>query len=236
MRKIYILITIVFAGFQAHSQGTRVGDANSPIYHYNGNVGIGTSGPSDKLEVIGAVRIRNSNSTNSWTGITTLGLGASRAQSSGFILSYEADENPRVGRISLTNNWAGIYGDFAISTRDNTGVNERLRIKYNGNVGIGTTTPDYKLDVLGTVRANEVKVATGWSDFVFEPGSMILPAGKPVSEQPLLPGKTQVNNWKTALMKLMTCLTKLDVLMELVKRKCPELCNQYQRARVIVDR
>lgn len=37
-----------------------------------------------------------------------------------------------------------------------------------GNVGIGTNTPSNALDVKGTIRAEEVVVQTGWSDFVFE--------------------------------------------------------------------
>ncbi len=38
----------------------------------------------------------------------------------------------------------------------------------SGNVGIGTSTPSNALDVKGTIRAEEVVVQTGWSDFVFE--------------------------------------------------------------------
>ena len=38
----------------------------------------------------------------------------------------------------------------------------------SGNIGIGTTNPgNWKLAVNGNIRAKEIKVETGWSDFVF---------------------------------------------------------------------
>ena len=40
-----------------------------------------------------------------------------------------------------------------------------------GNVGIGTTNPgSYKLAVKGKIRAEEIKVETGWADYVFKEG------------------------------------------------------------------
>lgn len=45
---------------------------------------------------------------------------------------------------------------------------ERMRISPYGDVGIGTSEPRNKLDVVGTIRATEVKVETGWADFVFD--------------------------------------------------------------------
>lgn len=39
----------------------------------------------------------------------------------------------------------------------------------NGNVGLGTGNPGgWKLAVNGNIRAKEIKVETGWADFVFE--------------------------------------------------------------------
>ena len=56
-----------------------------------------------------------------------------------------------------------------------TGGIERARVDRYGSVGIGTKNPgSWKLAVNGQIRAKEVKVETGWSDFVFK-SNYVLP-------------------------------------------------------------
>jgi len=47
-----------------------------------------------------------------------------------------------------------------------SGANKMV-LNANGNLGIGTDAPANKLDVKGTIRAEEVKVELGWGDYVF---------------------------------------------------------------------
>lgn len=49
-----------------------------------------------------------------------------------------------------------------------TTSSELMRIKGNGNVGIGTNNPVNKLEVFGTIRARELIIETTWADYVFE--------------------------------------------------------------------
>lgn len=63
--------------------------------------------------------------------------------------------------------------DLAFFAGSNSTFSERLRIKYNGNVGIGTLNPTAKLAVNGTVKAREVNVTVNgsdWPDYVFSKG------------------------------------------------------------------
>ncbi|HEX8576914.1 MAG TPA: hypothetical protein VF677_11530 [Flavobacterium sp.] len=53
--------------------------------------------------------------------------------------------------------------------------NTNVFISVNGNVGVGTVNPAHKLDVIGAIRAREVRVNLNGADFVFEDGYKLMP-------------------------------------------------------------
>ena len=95
-------------------------------------------------------------------------------------------ETPGHAQVRFRSSHAGGYNDspandfvFEIGRYQGHGSNvgtgtEVFRLGYDkayirGNVGIGTSSPgSFKLAVNGTIRAKEIRVNTGWSDFVFE--------------------------------------------------------------------
>jgi hypothetical protein len=97
---------------------------------WNGNVGIGTTGPARKLDVVdGTAAFQMRFSTG--TGLNEAGIGA---DANGFFRM--------VGAIG------GAFGTGSVSQGT---FAEVMRI-WNGNVGIGTTSPVAKLDVAGNIN------------------------------------------------------------------------------------
>ena len=63
-----------------------------------------------------------------------------------------------------------------VNITDLVSFSTRLIVDTSGNVGIGTTNPQYKLAVNGNIGAQDIIVTnTGWSDYVFRPGYRLRP-------------------------------------------------------------
>jgi hypothetical protein len=135
------------------------------------NVGIGTTSPYAKIQVYQSSSTlpvdwiyRGTQGTGSSIpttyGYPYLQIGSSEYASSGVALQtigfgyVSANGNAPPAEIGLaTTNTAGsTYGDLVFATRSvttATAASERMRINSSGNVGIGVTSPAYKLDLLG---------------------------------------------------------------------------------------
>jgi hypothetical protein len=114
----------------------------------NGNLGVGGISPADKLEV--------TTSDASYGIIHTNGI-------------------VKVGTyVGSNGGWLGTKTNHPLYLFSNNS-NAIMTIATNGNVGIGTINPAYKLSVSGTIQTKEVRVETGWADFVFDKGYQLKP-------------------------------------------------------------
>lgn len=140
----------------------------------SGNVSIGTNDASKaKFVVQGATgnTIALFRRTSSSAGVSIIGdwpaiLFNSYYNAGNFAMSpgYAGMVNFDIvsGKVVIGSSVAA-----AVAAGDAVSVSEALVVNASGNVGIGTNANTYKLDVCGTMRAKEVRVATGWCDYVF---------------------------------------------------------------------
>ncbi|MBI5045385.1 MAG: hypothetical protein HZC14_00005, partial [Candidatus Niyogibacteria bacterium] len=133
-----------------------------------GNVGIGTVSPEAKLEIAGQIKITggspgaNKVLTSDSTGLATWQTPTAFSET-----------DPKVG--SLTTNYVPKWNGTALANGT---------IFDNGNVGIGTVSPESKLNVVGSIRANRSDASADYTridyDGIYSTGTnlyVLSPAG-----------------------------------------------------------
>ena len=130
----------------------------------NGKVGIGTTTPNEKLEVIGNLRVQGI------SGQSHAQLQFFRATGHQFMTIGQADLNASNSTFDFHHHNGNDFR-FLVNSA------ELLRIDNSGAVGIGTSTPGAKLEVAGNAliqgdvyaKLIEVSATPGnWPDYVFE--------------------------------------------------------------------
>jgi hypothetical protein len=108
----------------------------------NGNVGIGTTSPSQLLDVNGNVALSNPSSSKLFLGNSNTGAARLNIRDLSQNLIEFQYSTSSVGNITCFTNGSGLL------LNGGGGINQ-LVLAGNGNVGIGTTSPQAKLHIVG---------------------------------------------------------------------------------------
>ena len=129
-----------------------------------GLVGIGTSSPQAQLQVLDRIKISDSTQAQ---GSLQLGDGASTTFNVGLARWNGSTNVPGAAGLGYFSQGTGNSGGHYFYTGDAAAGSQtaRMIIAPGGNVGIGTTSPGDKLDVLGIVRATNTTDSNFYSTF-----------------------------------------------------------------------
>jgi len=118
----------------------------------NGNVGLGTPNPAQRLHVVGNMLLAPNDDQVS-SGATKMTLrtsGVKNKDGNSVTLGIDSTD----GKAYLDTGHDGRNIDAPLGIRVSS--DEKMTLLPNGNVGVGVKTPQYKMDVNGTVMAKQV--------------------------------------------------------------------------------
>jgi hypothetical protein len=169
MKNLFLLVVLCLVHKLSFAQGN--------TFPATGNAGVGTTTPRSAFDVakyipnggLGAVFGRlaegDASGIGTFLGVQGYGTGIVDVKSFSIIHSFHGVIN---SSISFLRGGSVEGGSITFSTSSDI---ERVRINKDGDVGIGTSTPNAKLAVNGKIRAQEIKVETAnWPDYVFTKG------------------------------------------------------------------
>ena len=118
----------------------------------DGFVGIGTTSPQAVLNT--SVTAGSANTESTLLRLTKADGYTADGQGGGSIVWSNASNNAEFAKIRLTGTGTTKNSfDFILANGSTNPTTVAMRITHDGNVGIGTTSPTHKLDVIGALNA-----------------------------------------------------------------------------------